>query len=139
MPGHLGIVAAIDDLFRRVAEEPSAWGEEAQAEWLAETAAWAEGDKEILRALRRAARLSGRLARYWSDPERAERRPADWRQAVDAALGSRGWEPSLSVAMAGLEREPSPVLFFEVARRWRQVHFAAWMEGVSFEEWLAGR
>ncbi len=67
------------------------------------------------------------------------RRPADWRQAVDAALGSRGWEPSLAVARLGLEREPSPALFEEVRRRWPQVHFAPWLEGVGYDEWRANR
>jgi len=30
-----------------------------------------------------------------ADPARVDRLPADWRQAVDAALGSTGWQPSL--------------------------------------------
>ena len=85
------------------------------------------------------ARLAGRLARYWADPGRVERLPADWRQAVDAALGSTGWEPSLEVARMGLEAEPSPALFDEVRRRWPQVRFAPWMEGVTYQEWLAAR
>ena len=58
---------------------------------------------------------------------------------MDAALGSRGWEPSLEVARRGLEIAPSPALFEEVRRRWRQVHFAPWMEGVTYQEWLRER
>ncbi|HUU61072.1 MAG TPA: hypothetical protein VMX37_01625 [Acidimicrobiia bacterium] len=141
MAGHLRVVAAMDSLYERAAADPAAGGDEFLAAWLEEVlgALPPPVDKELARQVRRAARLGGRLARYWADPERAPRRPADWRQAVDAALGSRGWEPSLEVARRGLEVEPSPALFEEVRRRWRQVHFAPWMEGVAYEEWAQSR
>jgi len=131
----------MDSLFERAAADPSAGADEFLAAWLEEvlSAVQPPVDKELARQARRAARLAARLARYWADPERAPRRPADWRQAVDAALGSRGWEPSLEVARRGLEVEPSPALFEEVRRRWRQVHFAPWMEGVTYQEWLRER
>jgi hypothetical protein len=139
--GHLWVVAAMDSLYERAAADPAAGGDEFLAAWLEEVlgALQPPVDKELARQVRRAARLGGRLARYWADPERAPRRPTDWRQAVDAALGSRGWEPSLEVARRGLEVEPSPALFEEVRRRWRQVHFAPWIEGVAYEEWLRSR
>lgn len=141
MAGYLRVVAAIDALFERAAADPSAGADEFLAAWLEEVlvAVGTPVEKELARQVRRAARLGSRLARYWGDPERAPRRPADWRQAVDAALGSRGWEPSLEVARRGLEMEPSPALFEEVRRRWRQVHFAPWMEGVTYQEWLRER
>lgn len=141
MSRHLGVVVALDSLYRRVAADPAAGQDEALAAWLDEVlGSWPPPvDKALAKQVRRAARLAGRLGRYWSDPERSARRPADWRQAVDAALGSRGWEPSLAVALLGLEAEPSPALFEEVRRRWRQVHFAPWMEGVSYGEWRRGR
>jgi len=136
--GCLGIVAAIDLLYERVAADLSTGGGESLAAWLEEVlgALQPPVDKDLAKQVRRAARLAGRLARYWSDAERAPRRPADWRQAVDVALGSRGWEPSLEVALIGLEVEPSLALFEEVRRRWRQVHFAPWMEGTGYAEWL---
>lgn len=141
MAGYLRVVAAIDSLFEQAAADASAGGDEYLAGWLEEALALAgvPADKELARQVRRAARLGGRLGRYWADPDRAPRRPADWRQAVDAALGSRGWEPSLEVARRGLEIEPSPALFEEVRFRWRQVHFAPWMEGVTYQEWLQER
>jgi len=131
----------MDSLYERAAADPSAGADESLAAWLEEvlSAVQPPVDKELARQARRAARLAGRLARYWADPGGAPRRPADWRQAVDAALGSRGWEPSLEVARRGLEVGPSPALFEEVRRRWRQVHFAPWMEGVTYGEWLRGR
>jgi len=131
----------MDALFERVAATPSACGDELLAAWLQDTLAALEPpvDKALAREVRRAARLAGRLARYWADPARVPGLPADWRQAVDAALGSTGWEPSLEVARLGLEQEPSPALFEEMRRRWPQVHFAPWMEGVTYQEWLAER
>lgn len=141
MGGHLGVVAAMDDLFRRAAAEPGAVGDEMLAGWLEEVlgALPPPVDKELARQVRRAARLAGRLGRYWADPDRTPHRPADWRQAVDAALGSRGWEPSLEAARLGLEEEPSAALFEEVRRRWPQVNFAPWMEGMAFDDWLRER
>jgi hypothetical protein len=138
--GYVGILAAMDALYEQAAADPATGSAESLAAWLEEVLAGMEpADRELAREVRRAARLAGRLARYWADPAQAARRPADWRQAVDGALGSRGWEPSLQVARLGLEREPSPALFEEVRRRWPQVHFAPWLEGIGYDEWRAGR
>jgi hypothetical protein len=141
VPGHLAAIAAMDALFERVAGDPASCGDELLSAWLGDTLGSLEPpvDKALAREVRKAARLAGRLARYWADPARAPRLPADWHQAVDAALGSTGWEPSLEVARLGLKQEPSPALFDEVACRWPQVHFARWMEGVTYQEWLTGR
>ena len=141
MGEHLGVVAAMDALLARVAGDPAACSEELLGAWLQETLGSLEPpvDKAVAREVRRVARLAGRLGRYWSDPDRAGRLPADWRQAVDAALGSTGWEPSLEVARIGLEQEPSAALFEEVRSRWPQVHFAPWQEGVTYQEWLSAR
>jgi len=130
----------MDALYERVAADPAACGDELLSAWLQDTLGGLEPpiDKALAREVRRAARLAGRLARYWAG-DRAARLPADWRQAVDGALGSTGWGPSLEVARLGLEQEPSPALFEEVRRRWRQVHFTPWMEGVTYAEWLSAR
>jgi hypothetical protein len=139
--GHLGVVAAMDALFERVAGDPASCGDEVLSAWLADTLASLDPpvDKALAREVRKVARLAGRLARFWSDPDRSSRLPVDWQQAVDAALGSTGWEPSLEVARMGLEQEPSAALFEEMRSRWRQVHFAPWMEGVTYQEWLSAR
>ena len=141
MAGHLGVVAAMDALLERVAGDPAACGDELLGAWLQDMLGSLEPpvDKALAREVRKVARLAGRLGRYWADPDRVERLPADWRQAVDAALGSTGWEPSLEVARMGLEAEPSAALFEEVRRRWPQVHFAPWMEGITYQEWLSAR
>ena len=138
--GYLGLLAAMDSLFEQAAADPAAGSPESLAAWLEDALGGGEPpDRALAREVRRAARLAGRLARYWADPAQAVRRPTAGRQAVDAALGSRGWEPSLVVARLGLEREPSPALFEEVRRRWPQVHFAPWLEGVGYDEWRATR
>jgi hypothetical protein len=131
----------MDALLERVGGDPAACGDELLSAWLQDTLASLEPpvDKALMREVRRVARLAGRMARYWAAPDRAARLPADWHQAVDAALGSTGWEPSLEVALMGLEAEPSATLFAEVRRRWPQVHFAPWMEGVTYQEWLSAR
>ena len=141
MAGHLGLISSMDALYERVCADPAACGDELLGAWLQDALGALETpvDKALAREARRVARLAGRLARYWADPERAPRIPAAWQQAVDAALGSTGWEPSLVVARLGLEQEPSAALFEEVQVRFRQVHFAPWMEGVTYREWLASR
>lgn len=140
MAGYLTLLAAMDALYEQAAADPAAASPESLAAWLEEALGGVEpGERELARQVRRAARLAGRLGRYWADPAQAGRRPGDWRQAADAALGSTGWEPSLEVARLGLEREPSLALFEEVRRRWPQVHFAPWVEGLSYQDWLRER
>jgi hypothetical protein len=137
--GFLGLVSAIDGLYARVVADPADWSDQALGEWLQEILGSMEPpvDRVLATAVRRAARCASRLAKHWGDPQRAGKVPVVWQGAVDAALGSRGWEPSLSVARRGLEVEPSPELFEEVRRLHRMVHLQPWMEGTSFPQWLA--
>jgi hypothetical protein len=139
--GIAAIVAAIDDLYGAVAAEPAACGDEMLAAWASDALGVLEApaDREVAREIRRAARAAARLARYWTHPDRAGARPADWRVAVDEALGSRGWRPAFAVARRGLEMAPSPDLFDEVRRRWRQVHFEPWPGPDDFAAWLEDR
>lgn len=132
----LEAAAAIDDLFRRAVESPADIHEATLTEWMAEAAEalGPPGDKEGARTLRRAARLARKLAAYWQQGD--PRSLPDWRNGVDEALGSRGWEPQLDLVKSALEAEPDPALFAEVGNRYRAVHFQPWMEGITFEEWL---
>ncbi len=57
---------------------------------------------------------------------------------MDVAYGIRAWRPLLGLARVGLEEQPDPELFEEAKRRFREVHGAPWMEGVSYEDWLDG-
>jgi hypothetical protein len=136
----LSYVAALDDLYRRVAAQPSDWTEREFAAWLEDLAGqYPEGiDRATARWIRRAVRQAAKLARYWSARPAAER-PGDWRSAVDEALGSPGWAPSLEVARSGLEQHPDSELFDLVAARFRVVQFRPWLDGIGYEEWLASR
>lgn len=127
----------VDDLFRRAVQTPEVIDEPLLIEWMEQAADGVRGDRAAARALRRAVRMSRKLARYWGD-----RDPSvlpDWRNGVDEALGGRGWQPQLDLVMASLAASPSPELFEEARSRNRAVHFTEWMEGVSYEQWLAER
>jgi hypothetical protein len=137
----LGLLSAIDSLYARVIADSAAWGDQALGEWLEEVLGSLEPpvDRTLATGVRRAARCASRLANHWGDSRRAGKAPVAWQGAVDAALGSRGWEPSLTVARRGLEVEPSPELFEEVRRLHRMVHLQPWMEGTSYSQWLASQ
>lgn len=131
----LTLLHSLDDLFRHIVTAPADWGEEELASWASEALDSADLDRDAARYVRRALTKARRLHRYWLD------RPADpddWHMRVDEALGSRGWEPSLQLARWGLERDPDPELFEEVRVRFRWVHFTEWIDGVTYEDWIAG-
>ena len=129
----MSLAASVDELYRRAVLEPGEIDDHGLAGWLEEAALGGRVDRAAARALRKAARNAARLARYWADRDPAAL--PDWRNGVDEVLGASGWRPQLDLATAGLEAAPSPEAFEEVKRRFRAVHFAEWMEGLSFEEW----
>ena len=134
----LAVVPLAEDLFRRSVTEPGSIDDLALEDWMGEAAA-VSGEppsKVTARAMRRCVRDARKLASYWG--ERDPSTLPDWRNGVDEALGSRGWEPHLDLAREALEVSPSADAFDEVKRLHRTVHFTPWMEGVSFEEWLDG-
>lgn len=131
--------AAVDDLFRRAVESPEEIDDPALVEWLAD-ASESLGSvvpKEDARVLRLAVRLARKLAAYWS--ERRGSSLPDWRNGVDEALGSRGWEVQLDLVMNALREEPDPGLFEEAKTRFRAARFGEWMEGVAYDEWAVDR
>jgi hypothetical protein len=133
----LGAARLVDDLYRRAVEEPTMVDDTVLADWAAQAGELTDqADRAVRRTLRRVVRDARKLARYWGtrDPSSLP----DWRNGVDEALGSRGWEPQLDLVAGALEREPSAELFAEMGARHRAVHFRPWMEGVTFEEWLQG-
>jgi len=131
--------AAVDDLFRRAVESPDEIDDPVLVDWLAD-ASDSLGpvvSKEDARVLRLAVRLARKLATYWS--ARPGATLPEWRNGVDEALGSRGWEVQLDLVMNALRHEPDPGLFEEAKTRFRAARFEEWMEGVGFEEWAIGR
>jgi hypothetical protein len=128
----------VDDLYRRAVESPSDIDDRALADWMFEAAELlGRPDKATARVLRRVVRDGRKLAAYWSQRDGAAL--PDWRNGVDEALGSRGWQPQLDLVSAALEEAPDPGLFEEMRARFRAVHFQPWMEGIGYEEWLEQR
>lgn len=132
----LDAVRLLDDLYRRAIEDPEAIDDPLLIEWMERAGEAVRGDREQAKVLRKAVRTARKLARYWG-----ERGPAalpDWRNGVDEALGGRGWQSQLDLVMNELAERPDPELFEAAKGLHRTVTFTEWMEGVSYDEWLAG-
>ncbi len=137
MMDHLALVHSLDELYRGAVISPGEWTDARLASWADDLFAAPPG-REVARHVRRAMRVSRKLAAFWHDPDaRVPSDAGDWRTRVDLAVGASGWRPVLDVARLGLEEAPSRELFEEVGRLFRVVHHEVWMEGVSYEEWLA--
>ena len=131
------IAEDIDQLYRRAVERGAEVTEPALIEWAEQVAGVVGSDRDLARATRRAIRTARKLAKYWieNDPDRLP----DWHNGVDEALGGQGWQAQLEIMRAALESSPDSELFEQVRQRHRAVHFSEWMEGVTYEEWLASR
>jgi hypothetical protein len=127
----------IDELYQRAVQDPKAIEEAFLVEWLERMAEATAHDRQHAKAIRRALRISRKLAAYWA--ERDSSQLPDWRHGVDELLGGRGWQAQLDIVMSALEVDPDPELFEEAKRRNRAVNFTEWMEGVGYEEWLGER
>lgn len=133
----LRLLASLDGIYERVVSDPAKVRDADLLSWASEAMSVLDPpvDRKIAREVRRVVRLARHLSAFW-----AERTPPeDWRSAVDAALGSRGWQPTLDLARWALEESPSAELFEEVRFRFAIVHFRPWMEGVAYEQYLADR
>ncbi|HAX81283.1 MAG TPA: hypothetical protein DCY40_01790 [Actinobacteria bacterium] len=132
----LDAVELVDALYRRAVETAAEIDDSSLAEWMEEAFAAVGHDRDQAKALRAAIRFARKLAtRYASG---ASHLP-DWRNGVDEALGSRGWEPQLDLVRHALATSPSAELFEAMKARHRAVHFNEWMEGVAYEAWRAPR
>lgn len=131
------LVRHIDLLYERAVTDPAAIDEAALIDWTEVAADASGGDREQAKSIRRAVRTARKLARYWVDRDPSAL--PEWRNGVDEALGGLGWRAQLDLLMASLEQQPDPETFELAKERHRAVHFTEWMEGVSYEEWLAAR
>jgi hypothetical protein len=136
---YLGVLDAIDRLLEAVVTDPGAWSDRALGEWANDLAMGRPDpfDRATAREIRRVVRIAARLRNYW-DEQGTGQAPADWRSRVDIAVAGRGWRPGLAIAQTGLAAVPSEELFAQVQERFRVVFHERWMEGVSFDEWVAG-
>ncbi len=134
------MLTRVDDLYERVVTAPATWSDDQLADWVNDTfAADSPPSRAAAREVRRAVRMAQKLRDFWNDPPDGVPSDAgDWRTRVDVAYGIRAWRPLLGLARVGLEEQPDPELFEEAKRRFREVHGAPWMEGVSYEDWLDG-
>lgn len=127
----------IDDLYRRAVDNPEQVDDPLLMEW-AEAAAGTQGnDRGRAKAIRKAIRTARKLAKYWAEHDSSGL--PSWRNGVDEALGSLGWQAQLTVLRSALEAAPDPEMFEMVKQRHRAVHFSEWMEGVTYEEWVSSR
>lgn len=136
MTDYLALVHSLGALYRDVVTAPAEWGEARIVSWAVDLFA-VPPDPNAARLVRRAMRVSHKLAVFWRDPPVDVPADAgDWRTRVDLAAGARAWRPVLELARLGLDESPSRELFEEVGRLFRLVHHQHWMDGASYEEWL---
>ena len=134
---YLLLLRRVDRLYEDAVTVPAAWDDGRLVDWLA--ACFEDGytpSKETARSLRRCVRSARKLRDFWAD-RLGDGGGADWRSRVDQALGARAWRPPLELARIGLAESPSEALFEEVRTRFRVVHSERWMEGVTYDEWVA--
>jgi hypothetical protein len=132
----LDAVRLLDELYRRAIEVPEAIDDPLLIEWMEQAGEAVRGDREQIKVLRKAVRTARKLARYWGERESADL--PDWRNGVDEALGGRGWQSQLDLVMNELAERPDSELFDVAKHLHRSVTFTEWMEGISYDEWLAG-
>lgn len=133
-------VSAVDDLYRTAVMEPDHCSELSVSDWAEALAASGTVAREDLRHVRRAMRVALKLAGFWGSADPARRSAeTDWMTRVDIASGPPAWRPTLELARAALEREPSPELFEHVAQRFRLVTNQPFAGGADFDSWLGDR
>jgi hypothetical protein len=131
----LALAGSVDDLYRRAILLPAAVDDIALSDWMEGAGELLGGppDRATGRILRRVVRDARKLVAYWS--ERDGPALPDWRNGVDEALGSRGWEPQLDLVASAVEGSRDRTTFDEMHLRYRAVHFRPWLDGISWEEW----
>lgn len=133
----VALVGRIDDLYRTAVMEPGTVDDRLLGDWAEVAFDEAQGDRTTAKPIRLAVRTARKLARYWTEHDPTTL--PNWRNGVDEALGGLGWRAQLGVLDAALEAAPTPEVFELKRDLHRAVHFAEWMEGVGYEEWLSGR
>ena len=135
---HIAIMRRVEHLYEGVVMSPGSWTDRALAEWGVE--AFAEGSrpsKALGREVRRCLRAAAKLRNFWLDPPPGVPSDSgDWRTRVDVALGITAWRPVLGIVQIGLSEAPTEEVFDAVKVRFREVHAAAWMEDLSYADWL---
>ncbi len=134
----LSTIRSIETLYEAVVVEPTAWGEQAFSDWVNDAMVDATDlPKDALREIRRALRAAQKLQVFWAGEQSSVSDHDDWQSRVDIALGPRAWRPLLDLARIGLRATPSEEIFDQVKARFALVNSDRWMDGVSYDEWVA--
>jgi len=116
---------------------PNDLTEQVISDWFDGIASTNDLDKQTAKLLRRLVRTAQKLALFWVSDQRAAGRELDWRTRVDIAMGPRAWRPVLDLGQHLLEVEPSEDMFDRVSDLFRVVNGDTWLEGTSYDAWLA--
>ena len=116
---------------------PNDLTEQVISDWFDGIASTNDLDKQAAKLLRRLVRTAQKLALFWVSDQRAADRELDWRTRVDIAMGPRAWRPVLDLGQHLLEVEPSEDVFDRVSDLFRVVNGDTWLEGMSYDAWLA--
>lgn len=124
-------------LYEGVVTQPDTWTDQALADW-AEAAASVEGvDRTSAKSLRRVLNTGSKLRSFWMADARVSDPSIGWKSRVDIALGPKAWRPVLDLGLHDLDVSPDESTFEVVGEMFRVVNNRPWLEGVSYEEWLA--
>lgn len=128
----------VDRLYEGCVMESDRWTEQAFVDWVEGVGTSESIDREVARYVRRCVNAARKLAAFWSDGDVADP-PHEWRSRVDMALGTRAWRPQLDLAMALLDRTPTPETFEVVSVLFPVVANQPFLDGIDFDEWLENR
>jgi hypothetical protein len=131
-----GLLPGVDSLFRTAVMSPNALTDQAITDWYDGIAATADLDRQSAKLIRRLIRTAQKLAAFWSDDARVEDIGLGWRARVDIAMGPRAWRPVLEIGQYNFETHPSEETFESVGDLFRMVNGEAWMDGMTYGEWL---
>jgi hypothetical protein len=132
------LIDEVDTLYEGVVTRPDQWDDQTIADWTEGVGTIAAVDKVSAKHLRRIVRVAEKLRRFWESDTRLTDAAIDWQSRVDIAMGPRAWRPVLELATHLLTEDPTEGLFATVGGLFRVVNNAEWMEGVPYDQWLAG-
>jgi hypothetical protein len=128
----------VETLYEGAVMRPDQWGDQAVVDWAEGVSTVASVDQVSAKHLRRIVRIAGKLQQFWESDSRLHDSGIEWQSRVDIALGPRAWRPMLELATHLLAGSPSEELFDRVGRLFKVVNNAEWMDGMPYDQWLAG-
>lgn len=133
-----GLLDAVDELYAGCVTEPDRWHDQAFADWGEAVGSSYSLDRESARSVRRCLNAGRKLQMFWEGRTTAKA-PPEWRSRVDMALGARAWRPQLELAEYLLARDGDEDVFDVVAALFPLVRNQPFMDGISYDGWVANR